>query len=199
MSNYIRIDKTDSANGPGVRVVLWMAGCNHQCPGCHNPETWDPDVGQPFTDATMDELIEDLSKSYIRGLTLSGGDPLYPDNRETTLAIVKKCKEKLPNKDIWMWTGYLWEQVQDLEIMNYVDVLVDGPFIMAEKDISLPYAGSRNQRVIDVQKFKRNEKTMEAFTDTMVKFMNGKITEDECSAKMKDLGSFDLSGYSNEK
>lgn len=152
MTNYIRIDKADSANGPGVRAVLWLAGCNHHCPGCHNPETWDPTMGQPFTDETMNELLSSLSEPYIKGLTLSGGDPLFPDTREITQLIVKTCKEKLPNKDIWLWTGYLWEDIKELELMRYIDVVVDGPFIMAKKDMRLPYSGSTNQRVIDVQK-----------------------------------------------
>ena len=152
MGNYIRIDKIDSANGPGVRVVLWMAGCNHHCPFCHNPETWDPSVGQPFTEPSMSELLNDLDKPFIEGLTISGGDPLFPANRDTVLSIVKKCKEKLPEKNIWLWTGYLWEEIKNLELLKYVDVLVDGPFLISEKDMRLPYSGSRNQRVIDVQR-----------------------------------------------
>lgn len=158
ISNYIRIDKVDSANGPGVRTVLWLAGCNHHCPYCHNPETWDPKTGQPFTEDTMKELLSYVSQSFVEGLTLSGGDPLFPANRETVFYIVKQIKEKFPEKNIWLWTGYLWEDVKDLELLKYIDVLVDGPFLISEKDIRLPYSGSRNQRVIDVQKtFKKNE------------------------------------------
>lgn len=150
--NYIRIDKVNSANGPGVRTVLWVAGCNHHCNGCHNPETWSPLAGKKFDDAAMEELMSSLSQPFIEGLTFSGGDPLYPDNREEVLSISKAIKETLPKKTIWLWTGYLWEEIKDLEILKYIDVLVDGPFVLAKKDMRLPYAGSQNQRVIDVQK-----------------------------------------------
>lgn len=150
--NYIRIDKVNSANGPGVRTVLWVAGCNHHCNGCHNPETWSPSAGKKFDDAAMEELMNSLSQPFIEGLTFSGGDPLYPDNREEVLSISKAIKETLPKKTIWLWTGYLWDEIKDLEILKYVDVLVDGPFILVQKDMRLPYAGSKNQRVIDVQK-----------------------------------------------
>ena len=152
MSNYIRIDKIDSANGPGVRTVLWLAGCNHHCSQCHNPETWNPKTGQPFNEDIMKELLSYVSQPFIEGLTLSGGDPLFPSNRETTTMIVKQVKENLPEKNIWLWTGYLWEEIKDLELLKYVDVLIDGPFLISEKDMRLPYSGSRNQRVIDVQK-----------------------------------------------
>lgn len=150
--NYMKISKYDIANGDGIRVVLWTTGCNHQCKECHNPETWDESQGIPFTELTMNELLTALDMPYIQGLTLSGGDPLYPNNRGTVLSIIKTVKATYPNKDIWLWTGYLWDEVKDLEIMRYVDVLIDGPYIASLKNIRLKYRGSSNQRVIDVQK-----------------------------------------------
>lgn len=156
--NYIRIDSEDMNNGEGFRVVLWVAGCNHHCLNCHNPETWNEKAGRPFTEETKEELFELLSKDYIDGLTLSGGDPLFPNNREPLTELCKEVKEKFPNKNIWCWTGYLYEQVKDLPIMEYIDVLVDGPYIDSQRDITLNWRGSPNQRVIDVQKTRKENK-----------------------------------------
>ena len=156
--NYIRIDSEDMNNGEGFRVVLWVAGCNHHCLNCHNPETWNEKAGRPFTEETKEELFELLSKDYIDGLTLSGGDPLFPNNREPLTELCKEVKEKFPNKNIWCWTGYLYEQVKDLPIMEYIDVLVDGPYIDSQRDITLNWKGSPNQRVIDVQKTRKENK-----------------------------------------
>lgn len=147
--NYQKITKYDIANGEGVRVTLWVSGCNHHCEGCHNPETWDPTSGKPFTKKTMDELLEALEPDYIAGLTLSGGDPLFPKNRETVYKILKTVHEKFPQKTIWLYTGYKWEDIEHNPwITTYTDVIVDGKFIMDQKDITLPWCGSRNQRVI---------------------------------------------------
>ena len=159
--NYMKIVPCDIANGEGVRVTLFCCGCDHHCPGCHNPQTWDPNAGQPFTESTLNELIELLRPDYIQGLTLTGGDPLYPDNREAICKIILRvAKEFGMKKDIWMWTGYtleeLWSQQDALtddwldRIFANIDVLVDGPFTKAKRDISLPYMGSSNQRVIDI-------------------------------------------------
>ena len=156
--NYIRIDNEDMNNGDGFRVVLWAAGCNHHCFNCHNPETWDEKAGQSFTEETKEELFKLLSKDYIDGLTLSGGDPLFPNNREPLTELCKEVKEKFSNKTIWCWTGYLYEQVKDLPIMEYIDVLVDGPYIDSQRDITLNWKGSPNQRVIDVQKTRKENK-----------------------------------------
>lgn len=153
--NYIKINKVDIANGIGIRVSLWVAGCNHHCLNCHNPETWNEKAGQPFTEETKGKLFKLLSKDYIDGLTLSGGDPLFPNNREPLTELCKEVKEKFPNKTIWCWTGYLYEQVKDLPIMEYIDVLVDGPYIDSQRDITLNWRGSPNQRVIDVQKTRK--------------------------------------------
>ena len=150
--NYHNITTDDMRNGDGLRTVLWVAGCSHHCPFCQNPETHDPCSGIPFDNAAYKELIEDLSNSYISGLTLSGGDPLYEGNRETITALVKDIKEQFPNKTIWCYTGFSYEDIKDLEIMKYVDVLVDGRFIEALKDVKLWWRGSSNQRVIDVQR-----------------------------------------------
>ena len=149
--HYHNITKCDMLNGDGLRVVLWVSGCSHHCEGCHNPETWNPDSGISFLVEDREELFEALDKDYIAGLTLSGGDPLFIDNRETTLSIAKEFKERFPSKTLWVYTGYLFEEVKDLEIMKYVDVLVDGPFMLDFKDDQLMWKGSSNQRVIDVQ------------------------------------------------
>ena len=150
--NYHNITTEDLLNGDGLRTVLWVAGCSHHCPFCQNPETHDPDGGIPFDNDAYKELIEDLGKPYISGLTLSGGDPLYVGNRETLTELVKDIKEQFPNKTVWCYTGFLYEEVCDLEIMNYIDVLVDGKFIQALNDNTLHWVGSSNQRIIDVQK-----------------------------------------------
>ena len=152
---YLSILDCDIADGVGVRIALFVAGCNHHCLNCHNPETWNEKAGRPFTEETKRELFRLLNKDYIDGLTLSGGDPLFPNNREPLTELCKEVKERFPNKTIWCWTGYLYEQVQDLPIMEYIDVLVDGPYIDSQRDITLNWRGSPNQRVIDVQKTRK--------------------------------------------
>lgn len=147
---YQKITHYDIANGIGIRVVLWVSGCNHHCPECHNPETWDANKGELFTDTTLNQLKEFLAKPWINGITFSGGDPLFPSNRSTILKIAQEIKDTLPTKTIWLYTGYRWEDICDLELMRYVDVLVDGEFKIELKDISLPFCGSQNQRIIDV-------------------------------------------------
>lgn len=150
--NYASIKKTDIADGPGVRVSLFVSGCRNHCGGCFNPETWDFDYGQPFTKETEDEIIEALRPSWIQGFSLLGGDPMEPENQVALLPLLKRVKEELPGKDIWLYTGYLYEDVFGSPLLRYVDVAVDGPFIGAEKDISLAFRGSRNQRILDVRK-----------------------------------------------
>ena len=153
--NYEKIDKCSVSNGLGVRTVLWISGCNIHCKNCHNQSTWDFNSGIPFTDDTMQEILYDLSKPYIKGLTLSGGHPLDPHNAPKVLEIVKRVKMVFPNKDIWIYTGYVWEDIikDDTlkEILKRTDVLVDGAYIDELRDISLPWAGSKNQRVIDIK------------------------------------------------
>ena len=137
-------------NGDGLRVVLWVAGCSHHCKGCQNPITWDPNGGLPFTKEAKQELFYELEKSYISGITLSGGDPLHPANRMDIRALVKEIKEKYPDKTIWLYTGYLWEQIQHFAWLKYVDVCVDGEYEKEKRDVQLHWRGSANQRVIDV-------------------------------------------------
>lgn len=153
---YHQITTDDMNNGEGLRVVLWVAGCNHYCFNCHNKITWDASDGLPFDFETMKELKKYLSHDYISGLTLSGGDPLYPSNREAIYKIIITIKEEMPDKTIWLYTGYTWEEINDdismKRCLPFIDVLVDGPFIDDLKDINYHWAGSTNQRVIDVKK-----------------------------------------------
>lgn len=149
---YHDITKDDMKNGEGLRVVLWVAGCGHACPGCHNPITWDADGGLPFDRAAEDELFEALAPDHIAGLTLSGGDPLFPANRADVAALCVRVRRDLPNKTIWMYTGYGWEEIEALPLLDDVDVVVDGRFVQAQADPQLHWRGSANQRVIDVRK-----------------------------------------------
>ncbi len=148
---YHNITTDDMLNGDGLRTVLWVAGCEHRCRGCHNPITWDIDGGIPFDEEAEKELFDKLSADYISGITFSGGDPLHNRNREEITRLAKKVREILPGKTIWLYTGYNWEDIQDLEIIPLLDVLVDGQYIEAVRDPKLHWKGSANQRVIDVQ------------------------------------------------
>ena len=154
--NYHNIKTDDMLNGDGLRVTCWVSGCNMGCFNCYNPQTWDFNSGIPFTDDTIQEILYDLSKPYIKGLTLSGGHPLDPHNALEVLEIVKRVKMVFPNKDIWIYSGYVWEDIiKDntlKEILKYTDVLVDGAYVDELRDISLAFRGSSNQRIIDVQK-----------------------------------------------
>ncbi len=148
---YHNITKDDMLNGDGLRVVLWVAGCDHCCENCQNPITWDPDGGLPFDEAAKQEIFEQLEKSYISGITFSGGDPLHPANRPDVRELMAEIREKYPKKTIWLYTGDSWEDIYQYPLMKYVDILVDGEFHEAEKDVKLLWKGSQNQRVIDVQ------------------------------------------------
>ena len=139
-------------NGDGLRTVLWVAGCSHGCKNCHNPITWDICGGIPFDEAAKQELLESLEPDYISGITFSGGDPLHMQNRDEVGELIKEVREKYPNKTIWVYTGYTWDDVKDLPYLKLVDVLVDGPFVEEVKDVTLHWKGSANQRVIDIQK-----------------------------------------------
>jgi len=158
--NYHDITKEDMLNGEGLRVVLWVSGCNHHCHNCQNPITWDPDGGLPFDKAAEDELFEALDKSYIDGITFSGGDPMYPGNRSEVFRLIKKCREILPEKTIWLYSGYTWEQLKDIKELADVDVLAEGEFIEELKDNNIQWVGSSNQRVIDVKKSLRENKVI---------------------------------------
>ena len=166
--NYHKIEKYSIANGSGIRCVLWVNGCSLQCKGCQNPSTWDFNSGKIFDEEAKQELFEALDKPYIQGLTLSGGHPLEDNNYQTVLDLIKEVKEKFPAKDIWLYTGYTLEEMYYKEIARillYIDVLVDGPYIEEQKDISLPFCGSRNQRVIDVQETLKQGKVITLQSD----------------------------------
>lgn len=150
--NFMKISRWDTANGVGIGIVLWVSGCTHHCEGCHNMTTWDASVGQPFTEETLQELLKELSNPHVSRITFSGGDPLAPYNRAVIFHVAQQIKEHYPDKKVWCYTGFKWDEIKDLAIMEYVDVLVDGRFILDQKDISLRWCGSKNQRVIDVQK-----------------------------------------------
>ncbi len=148
---YHNITKDDMLNGDGLRVVLWVAGCSHCCKDCQNPLTWDPNGGLPFDEAAKEEIFQQLDKDYISGITFSGGDPLHPANRSGVKELMAEIKGKYPGKTIWLYTGFDWETVLRMPLMQYVDVCVDGEFVADMKDTKLRWKGSSNQRVIDVQ------------------------------------------------
>ena len=158
--NYHNITKDDMLNGDGLRVVLWVSGCTHQCDGCQNPITWDLAGGIPFDEAAEEELFEALSKPHVSGITFSGGDPLHPFNRQEVFRLMKKCKELFPEKTVWSYTGFLWEDVKDLEGMKYVDVLADGRFVKELNDNNLHWVGSSNQKIVDVQQSLKENKVI---------------------------------------
>lgn len=158
--NYAAIKNCDIANGPGVRVSLFVSGCTHHCKGCFNEVAWDFDYGQPFTQQTIQELLKMLAPPHIKGITILGGEPFEPENQPAVLELLRQIKECYPNKSIWVFSGYLldrdilsgrlgpWEITR--EYLSYIDVLVDGPFILEKKDLTLRFRGSSNQRIIDV-------------------------------------------------
>lgn len=150
---YHNITKCDMNNGDGIRVVLWVSGCTHKCPGCQNPCTWDIDSGEIFGEEAKAEIFEELSKDYIQGITFSGGDPLHPGNREEIGKLIREIVNKFPEKDIWCYTGFTFEELkrQSLPFLRDIDVLVDGRYVEAVRDITLEWRGSSNQRVIKVK------------------------------------------------
>ncbi len=158
--NYHNITKDDMLNGAGLRVVLWVAGCSHKCRGCHNPQTWDKNGGILFDENAKNELFEELKKDYINGITFSGGDPLFCDNIDEVTKLAKQIKTNFPNKTIWLYTGYKFEEIKNLEIINYIDVLCDGEFELDKRDVNLPWVGSSNQRVIDVKQTLQQNKVV---------------------------------------
>lgn len=147
---YHNITTDDMLNGDGLRTVLWVAGCTHRCKDCQNPITWDIDGGIPFDEAAERELFEKLAPRHISGVTFSGGDPLHPQNRGEVTRLAKKFRELFPDKTVWLYTGYVFEEIRGLETVQYCDVIVDGEFISAQLDPKLHWKGSANQRVIDV-------------------------------------------------
>lgn len=155
---YHNITTDDMLNGAGLRTVLWVAGCSHCCKGCHNPVTWDPNGGLLFDEEAKEELYEKLNKDYIAGITFSGGDPLYIGNRQEITELARDIKVNFSQKNIWMYTGFEWESIKHLPVMQYVDVLVDGEYDENRKDTQLYWRGSANQRVIDVQAALKSDK-----------------------------------------
>lgn len=176
--NFLKIDKEDVCNGEGLRVVLWLSGCSHKCKGCQNPQTWDANSGIPFDELAKEELFRELDKEYISGLTLTGGDPLFEENLDGVLDLVTEVNKRYntshnefrlscPTKSIWIYSGYTYEKLfedDDFDIQGGIcenqtrrsivlssDVFVDGRYIDSQRDISLPYRGSLNQRLIDIQ------------------------------------------------
>ena len=153
---YHNITHDDMLNGDGVRVVLWLSGCNHCCKGCQNPMTWNPDTGKEFGAAEWEEITAELSKEHVSGITFSGGDPLYSKNRIPVKNMIETFKICFPGKTIWLYTGYTWEEIMSdkelKEVIKDIDVLVDGEFVEGLADKTYQWAGSTNQRVIDVQK-----------------------------------------------
>ena len=157
MSNYHLIKSYSISDGIGVRVSIFLSGCQWHCKNCQNPMTWDKDSGKEFTDDILEELYSKANHPYINGITLTGGDPLFESNLETSEKIINMVRDRLPDKDIWMYTGFKLEDLKNnndirrLNIINKLDVLVDGPFIEELRDITYPYAGSTNQNIIDIK------------------------------------------------
>ncbi len=159
---YNIVRKMDISNGPGVRVSVFMQGCEFHCKNCFNPETWDFEGGKDFNKETIDEVLELCNKDHIKGLSILGGEPMHPKNIEATTELAKAFKEKYPNKNIWVWSGFKFdEDLKDKEVMNYIDVLVDGRYSDELHDPTLKWKGSSNQRVIDVQKSLKNNNIIE--------------------------------------
>lgn len=164
--NYAGIKYCDIANGLGCRTVLFVSGCRNHCKDCFQPHTWDFNYGEVFDDRVQQEILESLKPAYVKGLTLLGGEPFEPENQEALVPFVKKVRETYPDKDIWAFTGYIYDK--DLveggrkygeftdELLSMIDVLVDGPFIAEEKDITLKFRGSRNQRVLNLKETRKN-------------------------------------------
>ena len=155
---YNQIRKMDISNGPGVRVSLFFQGCHFHCKDCFNSDTWDFNKGKPFTDEVIDEIIKIADFDYINGLSILGGEPMHPTNVPGTISLAKKFKEKYPNKNIWVWTGYKFEDIPNKDALPYIDVLVDGQFITELYAPNLKWKGSANQRVIDVKKTLKENK-----------------------------------------
>lgn len=169
--NYLKIEHEDVCNGTGLRVVLWLSGCSHHCYNCQNPQTWNPDSGIPFDESAKQEIFNELSKDYISGITFSGGDPLHENNLDEVLKLVQEIRNSFPEKTIWLYTGYNFDLLNSKyneykytpfaanadewltrwEIISNVDVFVDGEYIDEQKDLSLKFRGSKNQRVIDIK------------------------------------------------
>ncbi|MBE6916824.1 MAG: anaerobic ribonucleoside-triphosphate reductase activating protein [Ruminococcaceae bacterium] len=167
--HYATIKNCDIANGPGVRVSLFVSGCTHHCKGCFNEVAWDFEYGEPFTQATIDSILEMLKPDYIKGITILGGEPFEPQNQGAVAELLREMKKQYPAKSIWAYSGYLFEKINSgtlgdcavtQELLSYLDVLVDGPFIEEKKNLNLRFRGSENQRLIDVPASLREKKVV---------------------------------------
>lgn len=158
---YNLIRKMDISNGPGVRVSIFMQGCSFHCKNCFNPETWDFEGGQEFTEDTINKVLELSDKKEVKGLSILGGEPMHPTNIEGTTKLAKTFKEKYPEKNIWAWSGFKYEDIKDNDVFNYIDVLVDGQYKDELHDPTLKWRGSSNQRVIDIKESKKQNKICE--------------------------------------
>ncbi len=165
--NYGAIKKCDIANGVGVRTVLFVSGCTHHCKGCFQPETWNFDYGERYTKETEDEIIESLRPDYVDGITLLGGEPFEPENQRELVKLLRRIKKELPQKTVWSFSGYTYEELPGdsravcevtKEMLSMLDVLVDGEFVEAKRNISLRFRGSENQRLIDMNKTRKEGK-----------------------------------------
>lgn len=167
MANYSKIYRADIANGLGFRVSLFMSGCKRGCKGCFNKEAQDPSFGKKFDGEAKKKIFSELKQDYCKGLSILGGEPMsiLSDNRKQVIQLAKEVKQQFPDKDVWMWSGYTFEELiadaNTSEIFQYIDVLVDGPFIEVKKDQTIPFRGSSNQRVIDVKKWRDTQKIEE--------------------------------------
>lgn len=154
--NYMQITHCDQVNGSGLRTVLWLSGCSHKCPGCQNPFSQDCHTGILFDESAKEEFFRDLKEDWCSGVTFSGGDPLYDNNRSEVIELSKEIKEKFPTKTIWLYTGYTWNEIVDsrsmINILKYVDVIIDGPYIESLKNSDLHWRGSSNQNIICVKR-----------------------------------------------
>ena len=158
---YNLIREMDVSNGPGLRVSIFMQGCSFHCKNCFNPETWDFKAGKEFTEETINQILELGNKEHIKGLSILGGEPMHPLNIEGTTKLAKAFKEKYPDKNIWVWSGFKFEDLKDNDVFKYINVLVDGPYTDDLRDPTLKWRGSSNQRVIDVQNSLKQNKTIE--------------------------------------
>ena len=149
---YNKIRKMDISNGPGIRVSIFMQGCSFHCKDCFNSETWDFKAGKEFNDEVINKVLDLASLPHIVGLSILGGEPMHPNNREGTIKLARAFKKRYPNKDIWVWSGYLFDELKDIEGLSYIDTLVDGRFVLEQANPTLKFRGSSNQRVIDVKK-----------------------------------------------
>lgn len=188
---YHNITKADMLNGEGLRVVLWTSGCLHHCPACQNALTWDENDGLPFDDEAINEIYQELEKEWCSGLTLSGGDPLFPKSRKTIRDLVTNVKKLYPTKTIWSYTGYTWEELMEQmetdeylkDILNNIDVLLEGRFVLKLASEKVRYVGSSNQRIIDVKKsLEKGEIVLYIDNKDLIK-NNGEVTMEGCACR----------------